>query len=132
MPLVGFTAHRPDQSVEQVDCLVRQAGSEIEGDGDQGGMPALALVTRDMLHRGAGRFADELGEAGLMHSMPARGIKAGCADMIQAPRFRRRRPPRRPRSRARRPRVAGKLFRVRRALPIGLAPISSRLRDRFQ
>jgi hypothetical protein len=35
-------------------------------------MPALALVTRDMLHRGAARFADELGKAGLVHSMPAR------------------------------------------------------------
>src|SRR6516162_3876914 len=34
MPLVGFTEHRPDQSVEQVDCRVRQAGGEIEGDGD--------------------------------------------------------------------------------------------------
>ena len=56
----------------------------IEGDGDQGGMPALALVTRDMLHRGAARFADELGKAGLMHSMPARRIKTGCADMVQA------------------------------------------------
>src|SRR6266404_2413039 len=47
-------------------------------------MPALALVTRDMLHRGAARFADELGKAGLVHSMPARRIKAGCADMVQA------------------------------------------------
>jgi len=47
-------------------------------------MLALALVTRDMLHRGAARFADELGKAGLVHSMPARGIKAGCADMVQA------------------------------------------------
>ena len=27
MPLVGLTEHRPDQSVEQVDCLVRQARS---------------------------------------------------------------------------------------------------------
>jgi hypothetical protein len=34
MPLVGFTEHRPDQSVEQVDRLVRQAGGEIEGDSD--------------------------------------------------------------------------------------------------
>ena len=47
------------------------------------GMPALALVTRHMLHRGAARFADELGKAGLMHSMPPRRIKAGCADMVQ-------------------------------------------------
>jgi hypothetical protein len=37
-----------------------------------------------MLHRGAARFADELGKAGLMHSMPARRIKAGCADIVQA------------------------------------------------
>jgi hypothetical protein len=42
-------------------------------------MPALALVTRDMLHRGAARFANEPGKAGLMHSMPPRRIKAGCA-----------------------------------------------------
>jgi hypothetical protein len=47
-------------------------------------MPALALVTRDMLHRGAARFADELGKAGLMHSMRARRIKAGGADIVQA------------------------------------------------
>ena len=37
-----------------------------------------------MLHRGAARLADELGKAGLMHSMPPRRIKAGCADMVQA------------------------------------------------
>ena len=37
-----------------------------------------------MMHRGTVRFADELGKAGLMHSMPPRRIKAGCADMIQA------------------------------------------------
>ena len=84
MPLVGFAEHRPDQPVEQIDGLVRQAGGEIEGDGDQGGMPALALVAGDMLHRGAARFAGELGKAGLMHSMPARRIEADCADMVQA------------------------------------------------
>jgi hypothetical protein len=32
-----------------------------------------------MLHRGAARFAGELGKAGLMHTMPTRRIKAGCA-----------------------------------------------------
>jgi len=47
-------------------------------------MSALAFVTRDMLHRAAARFADELGKAGLMNSMPARSIKAGGADMVQA------------------------------------------------
>ena len=46
-------------------------------------MSALAFVTRDML-RAAARFADELGKAGLMNSMPARSIKAGGADMVQA------------------------------------------------
>jgi hypothetical protein len=44
-------------------------------------MPALALVTRDMLHRGTLRFTDELGKAGVMHSMPARRIKTDYADM---------------------------------------------------
>ena len=63
MPLVGFAEHCPDQPVEQIDGLVRQAGGEIEGDGDQGGMPALALVACDMLDRGAARFAGELGKA---------------------------------------------------------------------
>ena len=37
-----------------------------------------------MLRRGATRFAGELGEARLMHTMPARRIKADCADMIQS------------------------------------------------
>jgi hypothetical protein len=47
-------------------------------------MPALALVACDMLHRGAARFAGELGKTWLMHSMPARRIKAGCADIVQS------------------------------------------------
>ncbi len=84
LPLVGFAEHCPDQPVEQIDGLVRQAGGEIEGDGDQRGMPALALVAYDMLHRGAARFAGELGKAWLMHSMPARRIKASSADMVQS------------------------------------------------
>jgi hypothetical protein len=84
MPLVGFAEHRPDQPVEQVDCLVRQAGREIEGDGDQGCMPPTALVARDMLYRGAAGFAGELDKARLMHTMPARRIKADSADMVQS------------------------------------------------
>ena len=84
MPPVGFAEHRPDQPVEQIDGLVRQAGGEIEGDGDQGGMPTLALVARDMLHRGAARFAGEPGKASLMHTMPACRIEAGGADMVQS------------------------------------------------
>ena len=53
MSFIGFAEHHPDQPVKQIDGLVRQAGSEIEGDGYQGGMPTLALVARDMLRRGA-------------------------------------------------------------------------------
>ena len=83
MPLVGFAEHRPDQPVEQINGLVRQAGGEIEGGGDQGGTPALALVARDMLHRGAAGFTDELGKADLMHKMPTRRIQTGRADMAQ-------------------------------------------------
>jgi hypothetical protein len=84
MPLVGFAEHHPDQPVEQIDGLVRQASGKIEGDGDQDGMPTLALVARDMLHRGAACFAGELGKARLMHTMPTRRIKAGGADMVQS------------------------------------------------
>ena len=85
VPLIRFAEHRPDQPVKQIDGLVCQAASgEIEGDGDQGGMSALALVAGDMLYRRAARFAGELGEARLMHTMPARRIKADGADMIQS------------------------------------------------
>ena len=73
MPPFGLAEHRPDQPVEQVDCLVGQAGGEVERDRDQSGMPALAFVSGDMLHRGAAGFAGELGKAGLMHAMPAPG-----------------------------------------------------------
>jgi hypothetical protein len=37
-----------------------------------------------MLYRGAARFAGQLGEARLMHTMPTRWIKADGADMIQS------------------------------------------------
>jgi hypothetical protein len=84
MPLVGFAEHHSDQPVEQIDCLIRQAGGEIEGDGDQGSMPARAFVARDMLHRGPARFAGELGKAGLMNTMPTRRIKASGPDMVQS------------------------------------------------
>ena len=83
MSLVGFAEHHPDQPVEQIDGLVRQAGSEIEGDGNQGGVPPLALIARDMLRRGAAGFTGELSKAGLMHTMPAHRIEADRADMLQ-------------------------------------------------
>jgi hypothetical protein len=47
-------------------------------------MPALALVARDMLHRGAARFAGELDKAGLMHTIPTPRIEADGADMVQS------------------------------------------------
>ena len=46
-------------------------------------MAALPFVFGDMLRRGATRFAGELGKAHLMDTMPARWIKADCADMVQ-------------------------------------------------
>ena len=36
----GLAEHRPDQPVEQIDCLVGQAGGEVERDRDQGGVSA--------------------------------------------------------------------------------------------
>jgi hypothetical protein len=83
MPFIGFAEHHPDQSVEQIDGLVRQAGSEIKGDGNQAGMPPLALIARDMLRRGAAGFTGELSKPGLMHTMPAHRIKADRTDMLQ-------------------------------------------------
>ena len=41
----GLAEHRPDQPVEQIDCLVGQAGREVERDRDQGGMSARAFVS---------------------------------------------------------------------------------------
>ena len=84
MAPLGFAEHRADQAVEQIDGLVRQAGGEVEGDGDQRRMPALPLVAGDMLHRGAASLAGKLGKARLMHTMPARRIDADRADMLQA------------------------------------------------
>ncbi len=83
MSLVGFAEHHPDQPVEQIDGLIRQASSELEGDGNQGGVPPLALIARNMLRRGAAGFSGELSKAGLMHTMPVHRIKANRADMLQ-------------------------------------------------
>ena len=84
MPPLGLAEHRPDQPVEQIDGLVRQAGDQVEGDGDQGGMAALTLVAGDMLRRGAARLAGELGKTGLMHAMPAGRVEADRANMVQS------------------------------------------------
>ena len=41
-------------------------------------MPTLTFVARDVLHRGATRFAGELGKAGLMHTIPTRLAVIWC------------------------------------------------------
>ena len=79
----GPAEHRPDQPVEQVDCLVCQAGSEIERDGDQGGMSALAFVSSHVLHCGAAGFTGELGETRLMNAVAASRLDADCPDVNQ-------------------------------------------------
>ncbi len=64
--------------MKKADCIrPTLASGEIEGDGDQSGMSALALAAGDMLDRVAPRFAGKLGEARLMHTMLARRIKVG-------------------------------------------------------
>ena len=84
MASLGFTEHRTDQAIEQIEGLIGQAGGEIERGGDQRRMPPLPLVTRDMLRRGATGLAGKLSEACLMHTMSARGIETDRAHMIQA------------------------------------------------
>ena len=86
MPPLGLAKHRPDEPIKQIDGLVRQAGDQVEGNSDQGGMAALTLVAGDMLRRGTARLADELGKAGLMHAMPAGRIEADRANMVQVAR----------------------------------------------
>ena len=83
MSLVGFAEHHPDQPVEQIDGLIRQAAREIEGNGNQGGVPPLALIARDMARRGAAGFTSKLSKTGLMHTMSARRIEADRPDMLQ-------------------------------------------------
>ena len=72
----------PDEPVEQVDGLVCQIGAQVERNGDQGGVAALAFVAGDMLRRGTAGFAGKRSKTGLLHAMPAGGIDADCADMV--------------------------------------------------
>ena len=83
MPALGLAEHCPDQAVEQIDGLVRQAGDQVEGNGDQSRVAALSFVFGDMLRRGTTRLAGKLGKASLMHAMPTRRLDADCADMVQ-------------------------------------------------
>jgi len=72
----GFAEHRPDQPVEQVDCLVGQAGGEVERDRDQSSVSARAFVSGQMLHRGAAGFTGKLGQAYLVDAVGTSGVDA--------------------------------------------------------
>jgi hypothetical protein len=79
----GLAEHRPDQPVEQVDCLVGQAGREVERDRDQSSMSARAFVSGQMLHCGAACFTGKLGQAYLVDVVGAAGIDADRTDVNQ-------------------------------------------------
>lgn len=78
--LAEYAAHQP---VEQVDGGVGQAGAEVQADGRQRGMAALPLVAGNVLHRDARRLARELGQPGLVDYVPAAGLDAEAADVLQ-------------------------------------------------
>ena len=84
MPTLGLAEHRADQAVKQVDRLVSQAGGEVQADGDQRRVPALPLVTGDMLDGGAASLASKLGKARLVDQMSTAGLDADRANMLQA------------------------------------------------
>ena len=84
MPRLGLGEHRPDEPLEQIDYLIGQRWAQLEGDRDQGGMAALPFIAGDMLGRRSPGLAGKLGEAWLMHPMPARGVDANSPDMGQA------------------------------------------------
>jgi hypothetical protein len=84
MPRLGLGEHRPDEPLEQIDYLIGQRWAQLEGDRDQGGMAALPFIAGDMLGRRSPGLAGKLGEAWLMHPMPARGVEANSPDMGQA------------------------------------------------
>ena len=71
MPTFGLAEHRPDQPVEQIDGLVGQVDAEIQTDGDQRCMPALAFVAGDVLHRCPVGLAREPCQARLVDQMAA-------------------------------------------------------------
>jgi hypothetical protein len=69
---LGLAEHRANQAIKQIESLVGQTGAEVERDGNEGGVAALALESGDMLWCGAAGLAGELGEASLMHAMSSR------------------------------------------------------------
>ena len=83
MPAVGAAEHRADQPVEEVDRLIGQARSDVQRRGDQRRVPALPLVTVDMLHRGAPGLAGELRQAHLVDEMAAARLDVDGAHVLQ-------------------------------------------------
>ena len=83
VPSLGLAEHRADQPVEQVDGLVGQAGGDVERGGDQRRVPALPLITGDVLDRGAARLARKLRQARLVDEMATPGLDADGAHMLK-------------------------------------------------
>jgi hypothetical protein len=83
LPSFGAPEHPTDQTLEQVDRLIRQVGGEVETDGEQCRVPALAFVAGKVLDRDTPGFTNELRHAGLMDGMAARRVDADGADMLQ-------------------------------------------------
>jgi hypothetical protein len=79
----GLAEHRPDQPVEQVDCLIGQAGGEVERDSDQSSVSARAFLSGQMLYRGAAGFTGKLDQACLVDAVGASGVDADRTDVNQ-------------------------------------------------
>ena len=74
VPPLGLAKHRADQTIEQIDGLVGQAGGKCPRlIGDQRRMPRCRFVAGDMLDGGAPGLARKLGEARLMDQCPRPG-----------------------------------------------------------
>jgi hypothetical protein len=80
---VGAAEHCADQPVEQVDRLIGQARRDVQRRGNQRRMPALPLVTGDMLHRGTPGLTSELRQAQLVDEVAAARLDVDGAHMLQ-------------------------------------------------
>ena len=79
----GLAEHRPNQPVKQVDCLISQAGGEVEHDSDQASVSTRAFVSGQMLHRGAADFTGKLGQACLVDPVGPSRVDADRTDVNQ-------------------------------------------------
>jgi hypothetical protein len=83
LPPFGLAEHHPDQPVEQVNRLIREAGGNVEADGDQRRVPALTFVVGNVLDRHAFRLANELSHAGLVDGMTTGRLDADAPHVLQ-------------------------------------------------